>query len=600
MKKEESFKKSLFSRRAFIFAAFKLTLFGMIAGRMAYLQLFKSKDYKMLAEGNRVRVMLMPSKRGDILDRVGQKIAYDISRFRAEYYVENKKDIAKIAQTIPDLLNLDGDIKNLIRKKILKASVNQQILLYDNLSWEDVVRLEMVSSDFQGLIISKGQSRYYEQPFLFSHVTGYVGSISEKDLTEFQVFNHPDFKVGKIGVEKMMENNLRGLPSIKKVEVNAHGKLIRNLDIEIGKSGSSFRSSISKKLQEYSASILSSRGASGIAMNIKTGEILSLVSLPGYDVNTFTSGYLPRKFWNDLAKNPDLPLINRAISSLYPPGSIFKLVTCLAALETGVDASTSFHCPGYMMLGNHVFQCWRHQGHGTLSMMNGIQNSCNVYMYNLAKKIGIEPMAEVARKLGLGEVTGIELTGEKAGFVPDKKLVKKRYNHTWTMGDNFNSAIGQGFNLATPIQMLCMAARIATGREIKPTFNYQSTEVLHPLVSLNNENLEIIRNAMFNVVNIPGGTAYGSRIVHDDFLMCGKTATSQVISKKKNKEDLSSSSTAWENRNHGMFVCFAPAKDPKYAVFVINEHSGSGSGGAAPFARDIMLKIRELEAVGEI
>lgn len=592
----------LFTRRAMMMAGAKLSVLGALIGRLYYLQVLKSEEYKTLSDSNRIKLFLVPPLRGMILDRLGNPLAVNQNHYRVMIDREETPDFKATLFKLMSLIHLDEEKKLFLIKKALQQKGKGLIQIYDHLTWQDVARIEVHTPDLPSVTVDVGQIRYYPFSQVCSHIIGYVSAATEAEAEKNPLLNHPDFKVGKSGIERTCEELLQGKAGVRRMEVNAHGLIVRELSKEESEAGNSLTITLDVRLQNFAMSKLDMRGASSVVLDIHTGDVLALASTPGFDPNEFPQG-ISSKYWNELRTDPYLPLINKAITTQYPPGSTFKLMVALAAMQEGIDPATIVSCPGYVVLGNRKFRCWRDGGHGSLNMTQAIMHSCNVYFYTMARRVGVEKFARIARMFGLGEKSGIELPHEKAGVVPDRKWKRNRLKKDWQMGDTLNSGIGQGYTLSTPLQLAVMTARIASGRNVFPhllsSADASETEFeqnLPPFDSLPivPSALEVIRSGMNDVVNTPGGTAYGSRIPDEAMPMAGKTGTSQVISKKHASHDYSKASTVWENRNHGLFVGFAPVENPRFACSVVIEHGGSGSGAAAPVAKEILWEAQKL------
>lgn len=600
--RNEILRSKLFTRRALILGGLKATALAALAGRLYYLQIIKSDEYTTLSDSNRIKLFLLPPLRGNILDRFGNILAANRGFYRVLLDKQHTDDSEESLEKVAALLKLDDTRKQLILKKAAQGSPRAPITLYDHLSWQDVARLEEHSPDIPGITVEVGQTRYYPFANTVSHITGYIGALSEKELEENPLLSHPDFKIGKNNIERACDETLRGQAGVKHVEVNAHGRAVRELSREESIPGNNVTLTLDIRLQEFALSKLDPRGASAVVIDVTNGDILAMASTPGFDPNEFTQG-LSSRYWNELTSSPYFPLINRSIAREYPPGSTFKIMVALAALKAGITPSTVVNCPGYVLLGNRKFHCWKEGGHGSLNMTQAIMHSCNSYFYTIARRIGVENFATMAQLFGLGAKSTIELPGEKAGVIPTIRWKKARYDKEWQAGDTLNSGIGQGFVLSTPLQLAVMAARIASGKAVKPHLvvdgikdnDTKGASLLFEDLGIPPEHMAVIHAGMNAVVNVQGGTAYGSRILDSRYLMAGKTGTSQVISKKYAGQD-NSKNGRWEDKNHGLFIGFAPVQNPRYACSVIVEHGGSGSGAAAPIARDLLLKAQQLNS----
>lgn len=580
-------------------AGFKSALLTGLIGRLYYLQGIKVEEYKTFSDSNRIKLQLLPPLRGKIFDKKGLLLAGNRNFYRVILDPEYSKNTKETLEKLATVLKMDDVKRESMMKKYKNHNSKRVLILYEQLSWEEVAAVEVNSTDLPGVSIDVGRMRDFPMGEISPHLIGYLGPVSEEEIKVNPLLNHPDFKIGRSGIEKAEEDALRGKVGVRRMEVNAFGLSVRELSREDSLPGDDINLTIDKQLQEFAGERMKDISGSAIVIDLQNSGILSFISSPGFDPNKFTYG-VPAEYWKELNANLDKPLINKAISNQYPPGSTFKPVVALAALKAGVNPETKVYCPGYVYLGNHKFRCWKDGGHGHLDMEGAIMHSCNAYFYTVAKKIGIDAIADMARRFGFGAETGIIISGEKTGNVPDEKWKMKKFKQVWQAGDTLNIGIGQGYMLVTPLQLAVMAAKIATGKEIKPLL-VKDKELQNSRASLNipEAHMKIVQEGMRHVMNTPGGTAFGSRIEDEDFQMAGKTGTVQVISKKaleKYKYKMTEEELA-RTKNHALFVGYAPCDNPRYAIAVVVEHGGSGSGAAAPVARDIMKKAKELEAI---
>lgn len=593
-------KNKIFNRRALFVGAAQSVLATALVTRLGYLQLVKNEEYAIKSDSNRIKPMINPAPRGVILDRFGEALTKNEGNYRLLFYFENKKNTGELIDKIAAILDLTDEQKNLFLSKIKNARRKSIISLMDNLSWDDVARIESNSHVLPGISIESGIIRQYPYSSETAHFLGYVSLPSEKEIDENEqnLFMHPDFRIGKSGIERSFDEVLRGKYGVKYVEVNAHEIPIRTLSIKPAIEGSKLHLTIDLRLQKYVTERIKDDVASVVVMDVKTGEILSYASSPSFNPNNFVEG-VSRQYWQELNSDPRRPLNNKPIAAIYPPGSTFKLMVAMAALEAGVNPHSRVFCNGHYQSGKRVFHCWKDGGHGSLDLVDGIKNSCNVYFFTIANQIGYEKFTEMARRFGYGEKFDISLYGAKAGNVPSDAWKRQVFKTPWVGGDTLNTAIGQGFVLATPLQMALVTARIANGGiPIKPYLvrNHNIDEQYDELKSrplVSPENLHLIQEGMRRVMNEPGGTAYAKRIPVPGFEIAGKTGTSQVISKRE-KEMTKNESGLNENQNHAIFVGFAPVQDPKYAISVVVEHGKSGSIAAAPIGKDIMTEVQML------
>jgi len=591
-------KNKIFNRRALVLGSAQSALAGALVMRLSYLQLWKHEEYSIQSDSNRIKPVINPAPRGIVVDRHGFPLTKNDSNYRLLLYLDRKRNVDQLVAKLTEVLDLSDEAKNIFVTKIKNARRKSIISLMDNLGWDDLARIETNSHLLSGVSIESGIMRRYPYPSETAHFLGYVSLPSEKDIDENEqnLFMHPDFRIGKFGLEKTFDEPLRGKYGVKYVEVNVHEIPLRTLSIKAPVEGSRLHLTVDFGLQKYVTERIKDVVASVVVLNVKTGEILAYASSPTFDPNNFVEG-VSKEYWNQVNTDPRKPLSNKPISATYPPGSIFKLMVALAGLESGFNPSTKIFCNGSYQFGKRAFHCWKEEGHGSLDLMGGIMHSCNTYFFTLANQIGYEKFTEMAKRFGYGEKIDISLYGGKAGNVPSDEWKRKVLKQPWVGGDTLNTSIGQGFVLATPLQMALVTARLANGGiPIKP-YLVRNHNIFKQFDTLKNEpliaqaHIKFVQEGMRRVVNEPGGTAYGKRIEIKGFEMAGKTGTSQVVSKRE-KEMSKEENLA--NANHAIFVGFAPVEDPKYAISVVVEHGGSGSGTAAPIAKDIMMEVQGL------
>ncbi len=578
---KELFQKKLFTRRAVILGACKASLVAGLFGRMFYLQILKNKEFSRLSENNRIKTEILPPLRGRILDRNDSPLALNEQNYQLVFEkleIHDKQSIDDIVDKMAKILVFNPDDQMDLIVQLNELNLGVSVIVAANLTWLQLVDLELHLYDLPGVSVEVGFNRFYPSAALCSHLTGYLGTISDKEILKSSVTMYPNLKVGKNGIEKTQEKLLYGVTGFKKVEVNAKGEEIRAILTSKSVVGQDVKLTIDITLQQKISSMLKDTAGVVLVSKISTGEILSMVSEPSFDPNLFNDG-ISSANWNSLINNPEMPLINRAVSLTYPPGSGFKINAAIAALKLNFNPETRFTCPGHYTLGNRIFHCWKKTGHGSVNLYEAIAGSCNVYFWNVAKIIGMQPIADIARKLGFGKKQlNDSLPREQAGIIPDPEWKKKNLLANWTLADTFNATIGQGYVDTTPLQILTMVARIATGMEVMPSIIKQDSKQNFASLELERE-LQIIRKGMDMVVNSNIGTAFRNRITETDLLMAGKTGTSQVISKRHANDDLSLETVEKKIRNHGVFVAYAPLIKPEYAFCGIIEH-----GGAPAFA----------------
>lgn len=585
-------KYKVFSRRIFVLGAIKVSLMFGILGRYAQLQLNKYEEYKAKSEQNRLKSIVIPPVRGKFLDRNGNDLVSNqlIYRLAIEPFSIAKRDL--IIMNLEKILGRDIKITtDLIEKRIKKKSRSEPLIIEDQLDWKDisVISEHMHMPELEGVEIIKSPVRKYLFQNAASHITGYTGSPSEEEIKEKKLFNYNELRIGKTGLEKAKEDTLKGSPGKKVIEVDVRGKFVRNISASEPEKGSNVQLSIRNDLQNFVYETMKSHKAEGavVVMSCKTGEILALHSSPDFDPNEFIDG-VSHDYWSKINANPSNPLINNAVSTPYPPGSTFKIITAVAALEYGVSEHKRFHCNGLFHLGKTPFKCWKSSGHGNMNIMEALAQSCNPYFYNISQIVGAKNITDTAKLLGCGEKTGLELPFESEGLIPSIEWKMRRFKMDWFKGDTLNTAIGQGYVLATPLQMAIATARIASGNKVKPTLFLQKSLPTFEKLPFKEHSLNIVRKGMMMAANLPKGTVYRHSMSIGDFKVCGKTGTAQVAALKyKNKSK--------RHMHHSLFTSFAPYNDPEYAVTVIVEHGGAGSRSAAPIAKKIYQKLRGKE-----
>jgi len=576
------------SKRAFLIGAGKLSLLSLLGVRIFYLQLLKNNEYKTLSDKNRINFLLMQPFRGQIYDLAGAVIATNQACFRLFLDRKIGENYQEELQLINKILELSKEKIKYINKKIKITSKRQPVMILDQLDWQQISLIEEQKINLNSIFIEMGYSRFYPIAAPLCHIIGYMGQINEQEKQELNISNLNDFNIGKAGIEKYYEEKLRGVFGYKQVEVNAFGKQIREITNIAAENGNDLHLNIDAKLQEKIQPYLNKQGCSAIVMDSTNGNILIMSTSPTFEPNNFTK--LSQNYWESLINNPYKPLINKAVQNNYPPGSVFKIITILAALENGITVDKTVHCTGESVLGSNSFRCWHKPGHGIVDMFSAIKYSCNTYMYELGRIIGCEKIIQMAERFGFGAKTGIDILGEASGFVPSKEWKQNKLKSKWTIGDTLNLSIGQGFLLATPIQLARFATAIASnGRLYLPRIAKSTPS--YSQINIDQKYLDILKEGMFKAVNTMGGTAYYSRILAEKHQLAGKTGTAQVQSKVNENDDLSRESIAWEKRNHAVFLGFAPYKKPLYSIAVFVDHGGGGGRAAAPIASKIMAEI---------
>lgn len=601
----EQERNRLFTRRAALLAGGKLALFSVLVGRMYYLQVVESDRYLMLADENRINLRLLPPPRGRILDRFGTPLAVNQRNYRAVVIPEQAGDVAATLEAIGALVPLaQGD-----RLRVLGEVGHKRgfvpIVVREDLSWEEVSRIEVNAPDLPGVMVEVGGSRYYPYKASAAHVVGYVAAVSEAELTGDPLLELPDFRIGKSGIERVYDLALRGKGGASEVEVNALGRVVKELSRRQGEPGRDVVLTLDMALQRSVGARLEGQSAAAVVMDIHTGDVLAMAASPGFDPNEFNRG-LSIESWRDLLSDPRAPLVNKAIAGQYAPGSTFKMVVALAALEGGVvGPGHRVLCTGEIEFGGSRFHGWKRGGHGLLAMVEAIKQSCDIYFYDVALRTGVDRIAGMARRLGLGQKLGINLPGEQPGVIPTRDWKLATLGTPWQQGETLITGIGQGFVLATPLQLAVMMARLVNGGfavvprlsrdPVEPGEARADPQPAFESLGVSSVALAILREAMDGVVNHPLGTAYKARIEEVGLAMGGKTGTSQVrrISKsEREKGVIKNRDRPWWERDHAVFIGYAPLEAPRYVAAVVVEHGGSGAAVAAPIAHDILLEVQ--------
>lgn len=530
-------------RRSLIMALIKFLLLMVIIARLYYLQVYQADRYKTLADENRISTRLLVPPRGIIFDRNGVTIASNQQNFQALIVAEQAPNVQETLDAFKKIMPLSEAEEERIKKDLKRNRSFVPIKIRDNLSWEEVSRIQLNAPDLPGIVIDEGLTRYYPFGAGMAHILGYVSSVSDKDVKDDPLLEVPGFKIGKSGIEKYLEKALRGESGNLKLEVNAYGRIMKEIERVDGIPGKDVQLTIDSRLQQKAFELFGEESGAAVLLDVHTGEILAFVSAPSFDPNMMTQG-LSTEDWNALLHNERNPLADKAISGQYSPGSTFKMIVALAALEAGViKPETRTYCAGKMFLGNHAFHCWKKEGHGHLNVVEALQHSCDIFFYETAQKLGIEKIADMARRFGLGSKINIGLENEKAGLIPDKEWKLRRFGEPWQQGESLISGIGQGYILTTPLQLATMTARLVNGGyEIKPTFLKVSDGEKSKIrkIDVSPTNLELIKEGMYAVVNKPGGTAWRSQFDYHGQRMGGKTGTTQVrrITMKERREGI--------------------------------------------------------------
>jgi len=583
-----------FTRRALVLGAAQGGLGALLAGRMAWLSIAENEHYKTLAESNRVQLRLTPPRRGWIVDRTGQPIAINRSDFRVDIIPDRLQDKDHILTQLTHLLALPPDEIERISEELEKAAGYQPVPVAENLPFEKYAAVTVRLPELPGVSPLRSFSRFYPDGAAVAHLVGYVGTPNKEEYEKegkSPLLITPGFKIGKEGLEKTMEQRLRGQPGAQRVEVTARGKLVRELTTVQDRSGGALPLTIDAGLQTFAARRLGEESGSVVVLDCLTGDILALASMPAYDPNSFTDG-ISQNEWKMLAQDERKPLVNKALNALYPPGSTFKPMVAMALLKAGIDPKDHVYCPGGFQLGNRFFRCLGR--HGSMTMHTAIARSCNTYFYSMGRRAGIDIISAMGKTMGFGQKFDIPVVSQNYGTMPGAEWKKARYERSaklverpdWTESDTLNTSIGQGFVIVNPLQLAVMAGRVASGLNIQPNLIHRRRPAPERL-PMPAEHFETVRSGMWEVVN-GHGTAGRSKLEVPGIEMGGKTGTAQV---RRITGGQRGQSGTWKYRDHGLFVCFAPVASPRYAASVVIEHGLGGARAAAPVAKDVLTYL---------
>jgi penicillin-binding protein 2 len=608
-RKGDGERSGLFTRRALVLGGAQAVLMTALAARLYQLQVVETDRFATMAEENRINMRLLAPSRGQIFDRSGVPLAVNRNNFRAMATSDRGRGAELLVERLDQIFSLGEAEKIRLLRELRRSRNAQPIVVRENLGWEEVARLEFNAPDLPGVFIDLGQSRDYPEGELMSHIVGYTGRVADEDLAgrDDPVLQLATMRFGKKGVERSLEDDLRGRAGAVQVEVNAVGRVVRELDRTEGQPGANALLTIDLDIQRFATEKMKEhKSGSVVVLDVVTGDVIAMVSTPGFDPSTFARG-ITQTEWRDLLDNPERPLHNKAIAGVYPPGSTYKMVTALAALEAKViDPWTRLPCVGFLELGNIKFHCWLKGGHGSTNVTEAIACSCDCFFYEAARRAGIDRVSDMAQRLGFGKVSELGLPGESAANQPTRAWKQEKIGKAWQHGDTFNLGIGQGYMTATPLQLAIMTARIANGGyEVQPNLLLAKatpreelapppvrTKPTAPSLRLNPQHLAIIRQGMSDVVNGSLGTANALRVKQPELTFAGKTGTAQVkrITERERDMGITQASLPWHLRHHALFVCYGPVDNPRYACAVIVEHGQAGGATAGPIGRDVLVE----------
>lgn len=604
-------KKEVVTRRAAIFGGgFSLLLAG-VGARLFQLQVLDYEKYQRLAQENQFNTRIIAPLRGEIVDRFGKTLASNRQNFRLLLMPDEAGDVDDALDRIRKFVEIPDDKLSKLLREIRRTQGFAPVEIVNNLEWNDFSRINYELPHLPGAHPEVSETRNYPLGNATAFVIGYVGAVTDRDLdapeneNQLLLLRQPGFKVGRDGLERTYEKELRGVAGAMDVKVNAHGRVIEEVEGSINPpvQGETLGLTIDADLQLAAMKALEGESGSAVVIDIESGDILVLASTPAFDPNMFTKG-ISSDVWRELNESPYKPLLNKPLGGIYPPGSTFKMVSAIASMRSGIDPSVRVHCNGKFWYGNRFFHCWRKEGHGTVDMRNSLKHSCDVFYYTMATKIDVDMVADTARKLGLDQTFELGIPGQHSGVIPDRAWKRRFYagtpeNQMWFPGETLSVVIGQGSVSATPLQLAVMAARIASGKEVRPRIVRFRGDLELPTprasrIDIPEEFLQLARDGMNAVVNEPGGTATRSAFDNKEWKLAGKTGTSQVyrITNEERARGLTKpEDLPWHKRDHALFVCFAPVEAPRYACAVVVEHGIGGARMAGPKAKEIMTAV---------
>jgi len=593
-------KSKLITRRMFILSSLKITVFVVIITRLFYLQISENIKWKSLSDKNRLREWKTVPQRGVIEDYFGIKIAKNTQVFQLHMIPEDVPNMEKLFFKLSKVIDFNVRTKKNLIKRLKKRKPWETIIVSDNLSWPEFSKLNLFLHEIRGIKPVVSIDRKYLEDNSSSHIIGYVSEVSVKDLENsesLRKINMPGLKTGKNGLEKSFNEAMLGKPGVQRFEVNAYGKRIKELKFIAGSPGKNFRTTIDQEIQNFVSTCIKDKSGSVCVMDVFSGDIVSMVSSPTFDPNKFVHG-ISQKDWLTLIENKKKPLINKSLAGLYPPGSTIKPIVAFSALENNVISPKSVvACSGSMELYGQTYHCWKEKGHGYMDLRNAIKQSCDIYFYETARKLGIDRLSVTAKQFGLGKKVFNHFIEERSGIVPDTKWKLRNIGRGWVLGETLISGIGQGYFQSTPIQLCLMMAQFANGGyEVEPKIIDDRIKISNiglKRLYKNQENIKFVLDALYGATNEPMGTSYRSRLNKPEYVYAGKTGTSQTrtITKEERELKLKSKDLPYKKRDHALFTAFAPYKQPRYSISIVIEHGGTGSSAAAPIAKKVIKKV---------
>jgi penicillin-binding protein 2 len=594
-------RSGLFTRRALLLLGGQVAILGTLAARLYQMQVREADRYVTLSNENRVSARMIAPPRGRVLDRFGTVVAGSSTNWRAVLIAETANNVGATLDAFAAIIPLSESERIRIDRDVHRRRKFIPVMVRDFLTWDEMARIEVNAPDLPGIVVDAGTTRHYPLGEQLAHIVGYVAPPNDQDVADDPLMALPGLRIGRAGMERSHDLGLRGRAGAVQLEVNAVGRVIRELDRQEGIQGQEVGLALDAGLQQSVLRILGNESASAVVLDCGNGEILAMVANPSFDPMLFNSG-VSQSQWLEWTNDRRTPLINKATAGLYAPGSTFKMAVALAGLESNaINPADRFGCPGYLDVGNARFHCWRKGGHGVLDLQGGIKNSCDVYFYEVARRTGIDPIAAMANRLGLGVELELDLPGQRAGLIPTRAW-RVAHGHAWNLGDTIVSGIGQGFIQVTPLQLAVYVSRIASGRSVQPHLTRTLAGVMQPgarpadwpVLGVAPKLLHRVRQGMWAVVNEPGGTAPLARLKDPNVQLAGKTGSAQVrrVSRElRESGKFDSQKLPWEYRPHALFVAYAPFDAPRYALSVVVEHGNAGAAAAVPIARDIMTEV---------
>ena len=574
-----------FSRRMMLLGGGEAAVGALLIGRMGWLSVAENQKYQLLSESNRVQLIPVPPRRGWIIDRNGKPIAINRSSFRVDIIPQQLVDGPKTIARVADLLKLPADEVDRINREFKASRGFQPVSVADNVPYEQYAAITVRLPELPGVSASRGFTQFYPAGSAVGQLVGYVGAAS---ADEYEKENKnpllliPGVKIGKEGLEKTLEQTLRGEPGGQRVEVTARGKVVKELEPKPDRSGGSVQLTIDADLHEYAARRIGDQSCSVVVIDVTNGDILAMPSMPSFDPNAFSDG-ISQAEWKMLSSDDHLPLVDKTVESLYPSGSTIKPSMALALLNAGVDRKQIVVCTGGFRLGNHTFHCDRR--HGPLDMDGAVVHSCDVYFYTMCLRVGVEKLAPMVRSMGFGEKFDLPFDHQRFGTIPDPEWLMRKYHRKWQGYDTVNMSIGQGMVLINPLQLAVMASRLATGKRVVPRLLKAKPVVPQTQLAVDQDHLNFIRKAMWGVVD--HGTAAAAKFPVDGIQMAGKTGTAQTHNLSAGERG-NYTAANWKLRDHSLFMAFVPFDNPRYAAGTIVEHGGFGAAVAAPLIRDTL------------